>query len=80
MFHGPQLPTQRRELRGKIAMSCFIPFGLLDETNEERDPVLQQAHCGRYPALQFGIPTGHEIERQPDIGSVETEGPFRNLL
>ena len=66
MFHRPQLPTQRRELRGQIAMSRFIPFGLLDETNQERDPVLQQAHGACYSRLQLGIPPGHEIERQSD--------------
>ena len=48
-------------------MSRYITFGLLDETNEERDPVFQQAYCARQSALKSRIPTGHEIKRQADI-------------
>jgi len=80
MLHGPEVPTQRREFRGKIAISRFISFGLLDETNEERDPILQQTHRARYSALKFRIPTGHEIEASARIRSVQTEGGFRNVL
>jgi hypothetical protein len=59
MFHRPQLLPQRLELRRKVAMSRFITFGLLDETNEERDPLMARRNAELESGLSSAVRLGY---------------------